>query len=142
MAISIETNKAIVRRFFEEAWNQNKVADLNEYLSANNLHHFGTRTGRRGPNELRKMIKNWLGGLPDFQYHIEDMIAEGDRVVTRVRFTGTHTGTFEVASRTLAPSNRKLNEAEILIMRVADGKIVESWATWNRLSVLEQLDVM
>jgi predicted ester cyclase len=89
MAISIETNKAIVRRFFEEAWNQNKVADLNEYLSANNLHHFGTRTGRRGPNELRKMIKNWLGGLPDFQYHIEDMIAEGDRVVTRVRFTGT-----------------------------------------------------
>jgi predicted ester cyclase len=88
------------------------------------------------------MIKNWLGGLPDFQYHIEDMIAEGDRVVTCVRFTGTHTGTFEVASRTLAPSNQKLNEAEILIMRVADGKIVESWATWNRLSVLEQLDVM
>ena len=57
----------------------------------------------------------------------------------RDSFTGTQTGTFEVASRTLPPSNEKLDEAEILIMRIANGKIVESWATWDRLSVLEQL---
>jgi predicted ester cyclase len=137
--MTTETNKAIVRRFFEDAWNQNKISDLEGYIAADNRHHFGTTIGTHGPNELRAMIKNWRGGLPDFQYHIEDMIAEDDRVVTRVRFTGTHMGTFEVASRTLVPSNLKLDEAEILITRIAGGKIVESWATWDRLSVLEQL---
>jgi predicted ester cyclase len=68
------------------------------------------------------------------------MIAEEDRVVTLLRFTGTHTGTpFEVASHTVQPSGRRIDEAEILIMRVANGKVVESWATWDRLSLLQQL---
>ena len=80
--------------------------------------------------------------MPGYRCYIEDMIAEGDRVVTLLRFTGTQTGTFEVASRTLAPSNRSIDEAEILIMRVVGGKIVESWATWDRLSVLEQLGAL
>ena len=85
------------------------------------------------------MIKNWRGGLPDYHCLIEDLIAENDLVVTRLKFSGTHTGTFQVASRTLPPSNMRLDEAEIVIMRLQDGKIVESWATWDRLSVLEKL---
>ena len=108
MAISIETNKAIVRRFFEEAWNQNKVADLNEYLSANNLHHFGTRTGRRGPNELRKMIKNWLGGLPDFegaeQIHRRRVTACSDRQCDRESRQAERTAAVSIApDRRVAP---------------------------------------
>ena len=137
-----EANKAIVRRFFEDAWNQNKVTDLDEYIATDRVHHCGARIAQEGPNELRAVIKNWRGAMPDYRCYIEDMIAEGDRVVTRLRFTGTRTGTFEVASRTLAPSNRSIDEAEILIMRVVGGKIVESWATWDRLSVLEQLDAL
>ena len=137
-----EANKAIVRRFFEDAWNQNKVTDLDEYIATDRVHHFGARIAKEGPNELRAVIKNWRGAMPDYRCYIEDMIAEGDRVVTLLRFTGTQTGTFEVASRTLAPSNRSIDEAEILIMRVVGGKIVESWATWDRLSVLERLDAL
>jgi predicted ester cyclase len=135
----LEQNKAIVRRFFEDAWNRNKVSELDEYVSFDNVNHFGSTTGPFGPNDVRTMIKNWRGGLPDYHCLIEDLIAENDLVVTRLKFSGTHTGTFQVASRTLPPSNMRLDEAEIVIMRLQDGKIVESWATWDRLSVLEKL---
>jgi predicted ester cyclase len=115
--MSLEENKAAVRRLFEKAWNENKTSDLEEYISADRVHQFGAKIGKHGPEEFRVMIKNWRGAMPDYRCYIEDMIAEGDRVVTLLRFTGTQTGTFEVASRTLPPGNAKLDEAEILIMR-------------------------
>ena len=137
--MSIEENKRVVRRFFEEAWNRNDVAKLDEILSSENKHYYGANVGRLGPNEARAIIENWRRGFPDFQYHLEDIIAEGDRVVSRVRFTGTHAGNFEIEGRTISPTNSKIEEAEILIMRVVAGKVVESWATWDRLGVLRQL---
>jgi C-1 hydroxylase len=137
--MTIEENKAIARRFFEDAWNKNKTDDLEEYISTDRINHYGARVAKEGPDEFRAAIKNWRSAMPDYHAHIENMIAEGDRVVTLLRFTGTQTGTFVIASRTLEPTNRKIDEAEILIFRIAQGKIVESWATWDRLSVLEQL---
>jgi predicted ester cyclase len=137
--MTIEENKAAVRRHLEDAWNRNKVTELEEYVSPDHVHYSGKKVETLGPNEIRALISNCLGGIPDFQWHIEDLIGEDDRVVARVRFTGTHTGTFQVASRTLPPSNKRVDEAEIIITRVADGKIVESWSTWDRLSMLGQL---
>jgi predicted ester cyclase len=112
---------------------------LEEYIAADRIHHFGAKIAKNGPDEVRAGMKNWRGAMPDYRASIQDMIAEGDRVVTLLRFAGTQTGIFEVAGRTLAASNAKVDEAEILIFRPAGGKIVESWATWDRLSVLEQL---
>jgi predicted ester cyclase len=137
--MTTEANKAIVRRFFEDAWNRNQVSDLEQYIAGDRIHHYGARVATEGVDVLRAVIQNWRSAMPDYRCYIEDMIAEGDRVVTLLRFTGTQTGPFEVASRKLPPSNAKIDEAEIFIMRLADGKIVESWATWDCLSVLEQL---
>src|SRR5215469_15710012 len=114
-SMSIEDNKRIVRRFFDEAWNKKQVAQLEEYLSSENLHHFGVQQARLGPNEVRTIMENWHRGLRDFQYHIEDMVGEGDRVAILVRFTGTHTGDFEIEGRTLSPTNSKVDEAEMFI---------------------------
>lgn len=139
IAMSIEDNKRVVRRFFEEVWNRNDVSKLDEILSSENKHYFGANLGRVGPNEARAIIENWRRGFPDFQYHVEDMIAEGDRVVSRVGFTGTHAGNFEIDGRTLSPTNSKIEGAEIFIMRVMSEKIVESWTAWDRLAVLRQL---
>jgi predicted ester cyclase len=140
--MSTEENKAVVHRYFEEAWNQNKVAELDEYIAAKFIHHSGTVVQSFGPEPNREVIKIWRTGLPDFQYQLENLIAEGDLVVALVTFTGTHTGTFRLGSYTLPPSGKPLREAEILIFRIADGKIVESWATWDRLSLLKQLGVV
>ena len=99
--MSTEANKEIVRRFFEEAWNQNKVAELEEYISANNVTHPGTLTWPFGPESAAQLMKIWRTGLPDYQCQIHEMIAEGNTVTTRITFWGTHTGPFDVASRTL-----------------------------------------
>jgi ketosteroid isomerase-like protein len=109
--------KAIVRRFFDEAWNQNRVAELDEYISTDNIHHGPSADGPRGPA----------------------LIAEDDLVVARVTMTGTHTGMLSFASRILPPTGKSLHTPEIFIFRIAGGKVVEYWATWDRLSALEQL---
>jgi steroid delta-isomerase-like uncharacterized protein len=131
--------KAIVRRFFDEAWNQNRVAGLDEYISADNIHHGVSKDGPRGPEHIRQVIKRWRTAFPDFQYNIEALIAEEDLVTARVTMTGTHTGVLSFASRTLPPTGKLLRAAEIFIFRIAGGKVVEFWATWDRLSVLAQL---
>jgi predicted ester cyclase len=138
-AMSIEDNKRVVRIFFEDVWNRNDASKLDEILSSENKYHVGTNMVRAGPNEARAIIENWRRGFADFQYHVEDIIAEGDRVVSRVRFTGTHTGNFEIEGRNLGATNSKIEGPEIFIMRVAAGKIVEMWTAWDRLGVLRQL---
>jgi predicted ester cyclase len=139
--MSIEDNKRVIRRFFEEVWNRNNVSTLDEILSSENKHHFGENVSRVGPNEARAIIESWHRGFPDFQYDVEDMIAEGDCVVSRVRFTGTHTGDFEMEGRTLSSTGSKIEGDEIFIMRITEGKIVESWTIWDRLAFLRQLGV-
>ena len=137
--MSIEANKTIARRFFEEYWNQRKLETLGEYVSPERLHHFGAKAEAHGLDQMRRMNRLWHSAAPDFKYHIEQLIGEGDRVAALVNFTGTQTGAHYVAGRSLPPSNRTFNVAEMFVFRIADGKIVESWATWDRLSLLEQL---
>ena len=137
--MSIEDNKRVVRTFFEEVWNRNDVSKLDEIMSSENKYYFGLNMDRAGPNEAQAIIEHWRRGFADFQYHVEGMVAEGDRVVSRVRFTGTHTGNFEIEGRNLSATNAKIEGPEIFIMRVAAGKIVELWTAWDRLGVLRQL---
>jgi predicted ester cyclase len=131
--------KAIVRRFFDGAWNQNRVAELDEYISADNIYHGPSEDGPRGPEQIRQVIKRWRAAFPDFRYQIEALIAEDDLIVARVTMIGTQTGVLSFASRTLPPTGKLLRAAEIFIFRIAGGKVVEFWATWDRLSALEQL---
>ena len=137
--MSAAGNKEIVRRFFEDAWNQNKVAELGEYISANNITHPGTLTWPFGPKEFAQLMEIWRTGFPDYQCQIHEMIEEGNTVAARITFWGTQTGRFEVASRTLPATGKKIFDTEILFFHLTDGKITEIWATWDRLSVLEQL---
>lgn len=133
--------KAIVRRFFDEAWNQKKVQQLDEYISEANIHRGLSADGPYGPDQMRRVMGNWHTGFPDFNYHIEAIVAEGNLVAVRTTFTGTQTGPFTFEGKSLAPSGRSLRAAEMFFFRVEGGKVVESWATWDRQSVLGQLVV-
>jgi steroid delta-isomerase-like uncharacterized protein len=137
--MSESDGKAIVRRFLDEAWNQNRVAELEEYISADNIHHGPSEDGPRGPEQIRQGMKRWRTAFPDFQYRIEALIAEDDLVVARVTMIGTHTGMLSFASRILPPTGKSLHATGIFMFRFAGGKVVEYWATWDRLSVLEEL---
>lgn len=137
--MSAAANKEAVRRFFEEAWNQNKLDELDEYISPDNVTHPGTLTWPFGPEAAAQLMRIWRTGLPDYQCKIHEMIAEGDTVAVRITFWATHSGRFDVASRSLPPSGKSVFDTEILFFHLADSKITEIWATWDRLSVLEQL---
>ena len=132
--------KAIVRRFFEEAWNQNAVATLDEYISTDNLHYGVSHTGPRGPEDMRQMMKRWRAAFPDVQYHVEVLVAEDDLVAARTTMTATHTGVLNSASLgVLPPTGKSFRATEMFIFRIEGGKVVEIRATYDRLNVLEQL---
>ena len=138
--MSSETNKAAVRRCWEENWNLGNVTLLDELYSPDSVHHSGAKSARFGPDQRAAMVKAWRTAIPDLKNHIEELVAEGDLVVMRLRFTGTHSAApLAISGRTAAPRNRAFEEPELLMFRFRDGKIAESWATWDRLSFLEQL---
>jgi predicted ester cyclase len=138
--MSVEANKEVVRRCWEEIWNRSNLVHADEVFAPDREHHFGSTVVQHGPEQVRTMATAWLSAFPDYRCHIEEVVGERDLVVVRLRFTGTHSGTpVTISGRTAIPRNRSFNESEILMFRMRDGKIVESWATWDRLSFLEQL---
>jgi len=74
--MSIEANQAIVRRFFEEYWNQRKLETLGEYVSPERLDHFGTKAEAHGPNQMHNMNRLWSSAAPDFRCHVEQLIGK------------------------------------------------------------------
>jgi len=75
--------------------------------------------------------------FPDFAEHVEDVIVEGDRVVTRFTASGTHLGPY----RGLAPTGRSMQMAEMALFRIAGNRIVEKWGLMDRLGMLDLLGI-
>ena len=132
--MSLEENKAIVRRFVE-AYNKENLDLLDDLLAPDYFDH----TNQVGPEGLKQLIGMAFKAFPDYHETIEDIIAEGDKVWIRVSVnTGTHTGEF----MGLAPTGKKLTIEMVDIFRVVDGKIVEYWDVTDRLDFLRQLGVI
>lgn len=132
--MSLEENKGIVRRY-QEAYNTNNFEALAEVLAADVITPniiSGMPPGLEGAMAVHQKT---LLGMPDYYTTIEDLIAEGDKVVARVRMTGTHTGNFYG----IAPTGRQVNLTSIYIVRIAEGKIVEHWGEEDGVTVLKQL---
>ena len=136
--MTVEGNKAIVRRFVEEVQNQGNLAAVDELLAPNFVNHTappGVPADREGIKQLSHMF---LAAFPDGAMTIEDMIAEGDRVVTRKTFRGTHTG--ELMG--IPPTGKQVAIGLIDIVRLVGGRAVESWHAADNLGMLQQLGVI
>jgi steroid delta-isomerase-like uncharacterized protein len=131
-----ERNKAIVRRYIQQVWNQHELDRFDEFVAADVVHH--DSSGDQGLEWMKMSAAAVLDAFPDLQTLIEDEVAEGDRVVHRQRTTGTHTGEFQGMPAT----GNCVDVAGIWIFRLADGKIVELWGVVDQLSMLQQLGVM
>lgn len=123
--MSIEANKAVVSRLWEEVWNQNNLSVCDEIFDAEYAAH------EKGFAPVLR------AAFPDIHFVVEDMIAEGDKVVSRYTITGTHQGEF----MGIPPTGKRVKLTTIWIHRLADGRIVEGrdWGEFDRLSMLEQL---
>ena len=80
-------------------------------------------------------ITMYRTAFPDIQATIEDQIAEGDMVVTRVTWRGTHRGEF----RGTAATNKQVDWTGTVILRIVGGEIVERWGNLNQLGILQQI---
>ena len=137
--MSLEENKAIVRRYYEEALNERNFSIMDETCAVDIVHHDPSNPKDiEGAEDLKQRFVQIISGFPDLHYTIDDMIAEGDKVVVRWRADLTHTGEFE----DLPPTGKRAVVQGIFIHRLAGGKMVEDWALRDTLGLLQQLDVI
>jgi len=137
--MSTEENKAIMRRYLEEAWGNQDWSVVDEVVAEDAVFHDQVREGGQpGRANLRAVMDNMFTGAPDLQMNIHDMIAEGDLVAVRFSSTGSHTGDFNG----IPPTGRPVRFDGIAIVRFEDGRIIEGWQEADRMGLAQQLGVM
>ena len=128
-----EQNKAIIIKA-QEAWNKVDIEALKEIYSPDYVWHFAGE-GTLSLEDLIEDLKWEKTGYPDRTYSIEDIFSKGDKVVSRYVYRGTHEGDREGFPAT----GKKVEMEGIIIDRIENGKIVESWDVADLLSLYEQL---
>ena len=128
--MSLEENKAIVRRFIE-AYNKRNLDLIDDFVAPDYVDHTN-QVGREG---LKQLFNMGLKAFPDWHETIEDIIAEGDKVWVRLAYTGTHKGEF----LGLAPTGKKITAKDVDIYRIVDGKLAEYWSVTDNVNILKQI---
>jgi steroid delta-isomerase-like uncharacterized protein len=135
--VTLDDNKALVRRFIEEVFLQGRPEAVDELLADDFVPHTWGATGV-GKDELKAAIKRVSAGLSDARMTIEDVIAEGDRVAVRLTAHAVQVGPF----MGLPPSGRSYTIGEIHIFRIRDGRVVEHWHEADFLGMMRQLGAL
>ena len=136
--MSIEDNKAVVRREIEECWHKGNLVVVEEIYDTNFVDHSpfpGTAPNREG---IKQFVKIMRAAFPDIRLNIEDLIAENDKVVERVTATGTNKGEFMGTT----PTGKQITVPVITINRFAGNKIVERWSLSDQLAMMQQLGMI
>jgi steroid delta-isomerase-like uncharacterized protein len=135
-----DANKTLVRRWFDEVWNQGREDTIDELLAATAIAH-GLGEGDQpvtGPAQLKPFVRNLRGAIPDIHITIEQIVAEDDWVSCRIAVTGTHTG----AGLGVAATGRKIAIGGIVLARVRNGQIAGGWNSWDQLGLLRQIGAL
>ena len=135
--MSIEVNKQIVRRYWQDLWNEKNRAVLDEITSEQTALHFAQGQAHQPPS-LKTWFETALIAFPDVQFTVHDLFAEGDRVVTRWSYVATNTGPFLGRPAT----GRRVTDTGINIFRIENGKIADMWLVQDSLGLLQQLGVI
>jgi predicted ester cyclase len=134
--MSIEENKALIRRIYELS-TEKDVAALYELYDPGYIEHL--RISDQTLEQLKLGVRAIFAAFPDLRFTVEDMVAEGDKVAYRVTITGTHTGGLYMG---IAPNGKKIEMKNTSIKRIANGKLAESWGTLDTISMMRQLEMI
>jgi ketosteroid isomerase-like protein len=138
MDVQTDANKALYRRWFEEVVTGGDLALADAVLADGYVLHFPGLPGPVDREGHKGLVAGFRAGFPDWRETVEDVIAEGDRVVVRVTGRGTHWGAFQG----LAPTGRAVTATGIGIGRIEGGRIAEAWAAYDALGLLQQLGAL
>ncbi len=132
-------NKALVRRLYEEVWNNRKLELISEIISPSHALQAPNVAGSAvGPEAYKRQVLRFLEGYPDLHWTIEDTIAEEDKVVACWTISGTQKGEY----LGIPATNKKVSVDGITIHHVANGKIMDSYSNWDALGMMQQLGVV
>lgn len=132
----VKKNIDLMRRWFQEVWNEGKIQTVHELFSPEGVAtgHFGSQSQIRGPKDFVKFVERIRGAFPDIRVTIEDAFGARDKVVVRWSASMTHTG------EGFGPSTDKpVQLTGITIVRIVKGQLVEGWDNWDQLGMLEQI---
>lgn len=134
--MSTEENKALVRRLYEDGWNNGNLdVAAGSYAPDFVNHNPALPDMPPGPDGIKILVGAFRGVFPDLRYEIEQQVAEGDKVVSLWTMYGTQLGAF----MSLPPSGKQVAVQGITIDRIAGGRIVEHWRETDMLGLLRQL---
>ena len=129
-------NRAIVRRIYDEVWNKRRLELLDELISPSHALQSPNVSGSEvGPEGYKRQILKLLNGFPDMRMTIEDIFGEKEKIVVAWTFSGTHDGKF----MDIPATHKKVSADGVTIHHVVNGKIIDSFASWDLLSVMKQL---
>ena len=133
-----EENKAVLRRWFDEVWNNARADVIEELFDENGIAHglsADPANPIKGPRDFRPFHTVFREAFPNLMIVVEDMIAEGDKVAARCSVRGRHEGEFMGRAATQSP----VEFTGIAIVRIKKGKIVEAWNNFDFLTMNKQL---
>ncbi len=129
-------SKTIVRTLYEEVWNKRRLELVDEIISPSHALHDPNVSGSAiGPEAYKRQVTRFIMALPDLRFSIEDIVVEKEKVAVAWTISGTHKGEF----MGIPPTNKKISVDGISISHITDGKIMDSYVSWDALGVFQQL---
>jgi steroid delta-isomerase-like uncharacterized protein len=136
--MATEANKAKLRRIYQECFNQGNLATADELVAPDSRDTSpGIPPGvpTTGPDTLKSIVSQLRSAFPDLQVTIDEMIAEGDMVVARTTWTGTHRGNFQG----IQPTGKQVNWSSVDIVHLRGGQFVSHFGLQDGLGLLQQV---
>jgi steroid delta-isomerase-like uncharacterized protein len=135
--MTTEANKAVVRRFLEHVA-RGEIQDALDLLAPEALVHLSGAPGPLDRAAFAQFGHAFHAAFVDEQLVIEDQVADGEKVATRITETATHAGAFQG----LSPTGKRVRMTGIWIDRIVDGRITERWSEFDQLGMLQQLGAL
>lgn len=135
--MSTEANKAIIHRFFD-AFNAGDLDGVAALCAPNVVVHNSGAPDPLNLDGFRQLAGAFLAAFPGGEHTIEDTIGEGDKLVTRVIYHGTHTGDL----MGMPATGKQVAVSAMIIDQIANGKIVETWRLFDQMGMMQQLGVI
>jgi steroid delta-isomerase-like uncharacterized protein len=133
--MSLEENKSLVRRYYEEMWNRWDLSLADELIGEGLAFRGSLGVAVRGRDGFRDYMRAVRRVFPDFHNRIEELVAEDDQVVARLTYTATHDG--ELFG--IGPTGKRVIYAGVAIFRITAGRITEGWVLGDVHGLMRQL---
>jgi steroid delta-isomerase-like uncharacterized protein len=127
--------KPLIRRYYSDLWNAWSTAALAELISPDIVFRGSIGTAVKGIEEFKQYVNRIRAAFPDFHNQIEELVSEGDKVVARLTYTGTHRG----ALFSFPASGRKVTYQGMAIFQFREGKIVSGFVLGDTESLKRQI---